>query len=1076
MELTAAQRQAVDFGNLGRDVCVVAGPGSGKTRVLVDYFELLVAEGVPPSRILAITFTEKAAANMKARLAASFASRADLRRELERANVSTVHGFCARLLRENAIFAGVDPEFRVLDEQESLTMQRTAVAETLDSRWAADPGALRKLLRSVECLDLGGALLQVYDAVRASGRALSSLRDDTPPAAPGFDSLLDAASQVARLSRPGQNDCTDSVLQWRERFEHLRGAPASLEQFEAVRALSVNLNRVRSHPAREYVRPLSRDGREPVVRRLLTEFYAPERAALLDALEEFERAYRVAKIRAGALDFADLEDAAVRLLEERADVRERIRAQFDQVLMDEYQDTNGLQARLLELVRPRDRFFAVGDINQSIYGFRHAEPDVFRGYRDSVLASGKRLVDLPENFRSRAEILDMVQAMLAGAPGIDRRRLIPAREFPPKNEPSVEAIAAVAATVDDALSIEARWIARRIRDMEGSLLLAKGLATFGDIAILVRNSEVMDVIGSALDGFGVPYLVSRGKGFFETREVKDLTRLLRVLVNPLDEISLAAVLRSPFVEASDDALFALAAGGPPAAALHRLDSLDLEPEDRSKLTRFAAQLDRWRAQTASTPFDLLLLRAMDETGYPFEPGTRAGANIEKFLGIARSASRASSLFEFVQALELLRDSDPREADAPPEDSVNAVRVMTVHAAKGLEFPIVFIAAMHKGVNRNMGALMFSPRIGLGARWHDPTTGDSKGDLFERAIRDEATAREQEEANRLLYVAMTRAEEHLVLSFSAGANRLDNWAAKAVKVLPFDLDAPSNEPVLHDELGSDGGFFPVRTLCVNRAPEAPRAHSAADRHARPAVEQLDRPPRAEQHESNATVTAVNLFANCPRRYYLGRYLGWEGGRARPLGMDVEIEEDPDLPADAFGRQVHALLAGQKVENPHPDAATLSDSFASTDLGRRAARASAIEREFDFIAAIEGVVLRGQIDLWFEENGELIVVDYKTDRLKPSEAEAKAREYELQLRLYALALAQLAGRAPDRAYVHFLRVNRSVPVALSPSLFDDPLQLVREFRQAQESLNFPLRPAGHCRQCPYVSGLCPAPRPI
>lgn len=1074
MPLTRSQQEAVDIANLGRDVCVVAGPGSGKTRVLVDYYELLAASGVPPSRILAITFTEKAASNMKERLATTFAGRPELRRELERANVSTVHGFCARLLRENAIFAGVDPEFRVLDEQESLILQRTAVAAMLDRRWLENPVALGNLLRAVECLDLGEALMQVYDAVRASGRPLASLREDTPPAAPGFDSLLDAAAAVAHVSCRGDNECVDSVIEWGERFAHLHGTPVSTEHFAAVQALTVNLNKVRRHPARELLRPLSRDGREPVIRRMVTELYAEERTAVLEILEDFERSYRLAKDRAGALDFADLEDATVRLLEERPDVRGRIRAQFDQVLMDEYQDTNGLQARLVELVRPPDRFFAVGDINQSIYGFRHADPDVFRAYRDSAMLPGKRLVNLPENFRSRADILRFVESLLSVANGIERRGLTAAREFHTAAEVSVEAIAAVAPDVDGALAIEARWIARRIRDFEGSLALEHGITTYGDIAILVRNSEVMDEIGAALEEFGIPYLVSRGKGFFETREVKDLMHLLRVLVNPLDEVSLATVLRSPLVEASDDALLALKDAGTPANSLRNLDALSLQATDRTKLERFATQLERWRAQSDAVSFDRLLLRAIDETGYPFEPGTRAGANIEKFLAIARNASRKSSLFEFVSQIQQVRESDPREADAPPEDAVNAVRVMTVHAAKGLEFPIVFVAAMHKGVSKSMGALTYSPRIGLGVRWRDPSSGDSKGDLFERAIREESAIREQEESNRLLYVAMTRAEERLVLSFSAAdGRRLENWAAQLDGLLPFQLETPSNEPALDQQIGPDGSIFPVSVLCVNRRPETARAgESAAAVEA--TVDVLSKPALPDQHDTNATVTAVNLFANCPRRYFLARYVGWEGGVRRPIAMDTEIDDEPDLPADVFGRQVHALLAGQTVEDADPEAVALATSFAATDLGRRAARASVIEREFDYIAAVEGMVLRGQIDLWFEEGGELVLVDYKTDRIKASEAEARAIDYQLQLRLYAHALAQLTGRQPDRAYVHFLRLNRSEAVSLSPTLFDDPLHIAREFRDAQERLHFPLREGDHCRQCPYVSGLCPAAR--
>jgi ATP-dependent exoDNAse (exonuclease V) beta subunit len=1066
LTLTPNQQKAVDAGNLGRDVCVVAGPGSGKTRVLVDYFELLVASGVPPSRILAITFTEKAANNMKERLAKKFAGQPVLRRELERANVSTVHGFCARMLRENAIFAGIDPEFRVLDEHEAATLQRTAVIQMLDRQWSESPEALGSILDSVECGDLGGALIRLHDAVRASGRPLGDLRSYAPPAAPGFEPLLETAARIRGFSKPGVNEQIDAVIEWAARFAHLRDGAACREHFAALDAVRINLNKLgRKNPAYEEARSF-RDALDPVRRRLLTEFYAPQREIIIGLLEDFDRAYRSGKNQAGALDFADLEEAAVRLLEENAGLRERIRAQFDQVLMDEYQDTNGLQARLVDLVRPAARFFAVGDINQSIYGFRHANPDVFREFRDGVAARGGRLVDLPENFRSRAGVLDAVEALVGTAAGIERRRLIPARPFESSRaDPVVEVIAAVADRVEDALEIEARSIARRIREIEGSLMLEGGPARFGQIAILVRNSEVMDTLARALEEAGVPYLVSRGKGFFETREIRDLTLLLQVLVNPLDEISLAALLRSPFAGASDEALFVLKESGTLAAGLKNPDELPLDADDRERVARFSAQLKRWRAAVDIVSFDRLMQRAIDETGYLCEPGSRAAANIEKFFALARNASGKKSLFEFVQELELLRESDPREADAPPEDSVNAVRVMTVHAAKGLEFPIVFAAALHKGVNTQIGAIAFSPRYGLGVQWRDPATGESKGDLFQRAVRDENALREQHEANRLFYVAMTRAEEHLVLSFSANGKKVENWAKAVQELFQLDLERPGNEP--YTDTLIEG--VPVRILCADTAP--PLAAAPAASAEKPPVDVIDRPVRAAQYDSNTTVTSLNEFANCPRRYYLSRYLGWEGGRAKPLSEGAETEE-ADLPADLFGRQVHGLLAGEPVENPDAAAVALARSFESSDLARRVARASKVEREFDFLLAAEDIVLRGQIDLWFEEGGELVLADYKTDRIKPAEAESRAAEYGLQLRLYAQALQRLTGRAPGAAYVHFLRINRTVAVPLIPALFDDPLEIVREFREAQETQKFPMRVAARCVKCPFYRGLCPA----
>jgi ATP-dependent exoDNAse (exonuclease V) beta subunit len=354
------------------------------------------------------------------------------------------------------------------------------------------------------------------------------------------------------------------------------------------------------------------------------------------------------------------------------------------------------------------------------------------------------------------------------------------------------------------------------------------------------------------------------------------------------------------------------------------------------------------------------------------------------------------------------------------------------------------------------------------QWRDPATGESKSDLFQRAVREEHKLREEHESNRLFYVAMTRAEEHLVLSFSTCGKKAENWARTVQEALELDLEPPSNEP-------SYDTFRGVRLRRLRPDAPPPRAASLRDMESREPAETLHPAARPAQYDSNVTVTSINQFANCPRRYYLSRYLGWEGGRSQPLSMDVEIDDEADLPAEVFGRQVHALLAGQRVEAADPAAVALARSFENSGLARRVARAAVVEREFDFILAWEDMVLRGQIDLWFEEGGELVIVDYKTDQIKAPEAESRAREYELQLRLYAQALQQLTGRAPKAAYVHFLRVNRSVPVELAPTLFDDPLQIVREFRQAQDTLNFPLHVAEHCPKCPFYRSLCPAEEP-
>ncbi len=606
---------------------------------------------------------------------------------------------------------------------------------------------------------------------------------------------------------------------------------------------------------------------------------------------------------------------------------------------------------------------------------------------------------------------------------------------------------------------EARWVARRILELTGPS------TRFRDVAVLVRNTEVIGAFTAAFEEAGIPYIVNSGRGFYETREVNDLSHLLRVIANPRDEISLAVVLRSPLVGASDEALLALRTMGENiGASLMRLGEGDAERVRRGGLTRrfarFAARLRMWRIRRESVSFDGLLAAAIDDCGYRPASGSRGGANIDKFLAQVRAAAARQSLDEFVIELAQVRADNPREQDAPPEDAADTVKVMTVHSAKGLEFPVVFVAAMHKGIDNSIPVIAFSPSIGLGARWRNPAKREDKSDRFLHAIHEERKVREEAESRRLLYVAMTRAEDHLALSFSGP--RLQNWAALAIDSLRLDLTVPRDEVLACT--APDGKRWSLRLLAADRPPEAlPR----------PVLEEapqdaalLDAPAAGEQQDGNATVTALADFAGCPRRYFLRHYLGFD---PRPRGLAAGGGE---LSASELGTQVHALLAGGPPADADSEAVRLAGVFRQSALGRRAARASRVEREFDFLLAVEDLVIRGQVDLWFEEGGELVIVDYKTDAVSGPEAHGRADDYALQLKLYAMAIERLTGRAADRAYLHFLRPNTVVEVDLRPSLLDSPEQVVRDFQAAQSELDFRLNEGGHCGRCPFYRDLCPA----
>jgi ATP-dependent exoDNAse (exonuclease V) beta subunit len=1043
---------------------VVAGPGSGKTTVLVEYFRRLVQAGVDPLRILAITFTEKAAAHMREKLARAFREQPEIQLRLERAYVSTVHGFCARLLRENAVFAGIDPEFRILDERESERLQRMAVQRAMDELLEERPAETRALIRGLGSPEPGGPLLGAYDAMRCAGVAVAALEgfQANPPV--GQDEVAAALETLIREQPRGWR--AEPLGHW---FEVRESAARILEalraceaagKLRAIAAFRCDLNRLqRRNDIYDLASRIKKELLPEFEYALITECYAAERATLVRAMERLDRLYRERKQQAGGLDYADLEEFAVRLLQDHAETRRRVQMQFDQVLMDEYQDTNGQQARLMDLVRPPERFYAVGDINQSIYGFRHAEPAVFGAYREQVQAGGRRAVELVENFRSRPDILRAVETVLRGAPGIERRSLVAAHSFADKAEPSVEVLAV--AGREDAGWVEALWVARRILDLAGRLPVGERRAEFRDFAVLVRNSEVLGDFTAAFERFGIPYLVNRGKGFYETPEVVDLIHLLRVLANPRDEIALAAVLRSPFVEVSDEALLRLKQAGNLGAAVGCADFAGFSANDAARLARFRGQLQLWRAEREFVSPDRLLLRALDQCGYRGESGPRGAANVEKLLAQARESWPRQSLADFVEEIESLRESNPREPDAPPEDSADAVKLMTVHSAKGLEFPVVFLAALHKGLDNRLGPLSFSPRIGLGASWRNPGTGKETSDWFHHAVHEERKRREEDEGNRLLYVGMTRAEEHLVLSLSGKKN----WAKTLRESLDLDLEKPRGPQELQ-RIAPDGEPWRMRIFCTDREPDAAERTGTAG--AGEPVLSLAPPALAGQHDSNANVTSVALFAECPRRYYLARYLGWE---APPPGRDG-ASRPREMDASEFGRQAHAILAGVPVDKPSPAALQLAAKFHASALGRRAARAARAEREFDFVLAVEEIVLRGQIDLWFEEAGELVLVDYKTDEVAEEETRRRAAEYGLQLRLYGMALERHLGRPPDRAYIYFLRPDVAVPVELGPSLLDSPEQAVSAFRAAQENLAFPPREDRHCARCPYYRGLCPS----
>jgi ATP-dependent helicase/nuclease subunit A len=984
MTLSDDQRRAVE--RSGQDVCVVAGPGSGKTRVLTERFAWLVEQcGVDPAKILAITFTEKAATEIKSRLIRRLGSRPEYRQAIERAWVSTIHGFCARVLQENAIRAGLAPDFTVLDQPAAERLAREAAEASLDALYREQPERMRRLLEAVDLStqddgrqpDLAESLLAVYESLRLSGIT------EIPDVTTSLD-FLAAARELARsiAGNPSKGADGPRLREWAADF-------LAQPNLEALARFDFNLNNVGRNPAASR---LKNEILPALTSQWLGDWYADLHDLLRAAIARVGATYSAKKRQLSAVDFADLEEFTIALLESDDALRRELSGRFEQVLMDELQDTNRLQWRLMNLLRTS--FFGVGDINQSIYGFRYADPEVFAEYRNSLGSSGAVIDELKENHRSRAEILATVSAMLDGQSGIEARHLEAHAGFAPVNM----AVERLVGRGEEAQDVEADLVAARIRQ-----LVDGGEFRFRDIAVLVRTLSSTAAFERAFDHLNIPFLLTGGRTFLEARETRDLLALLAALVNPLDEIPLVGVLRGPLAGFSDRELFRLGREG-------------WRPE-------FERRFGRIRELAGFVPPDRLIAVALDQRRYTTRLPERARANIEKLLAWLRREfrERPRPLAELLEDLEALRWTQS-VAESPPPEAGDVVRMMTIHAAKGLEFPVVFVSALHRGPDRRKPVIAVSRASGLGVKWRHPLTGQGHSDLAHRALIQQMERQETAEENRLLYVAMTRAQDRLILSH-AEKKRASPWQKLAEAVVPESL-AP---------------------------PEPAAAGSSVTR----IVENvLDPPVVSGQYDSAVAVTSVAMFQSCPRRYYLSRYLGLEPVADRPGTGAIEL-----------GLDVHSALAGEPVESG--EAKELVSRFRSSELGRRAEAAGRIEREFDFLFELEDIVIRGQIDLWFEEGGELVLVDYKTDR-----DESGAQVYALQMRLYALALERYAGRRPDRAVLYYLRSDRMVEIGLADQDLAAARNSVRELRDAQERLQFPLKVGEQCRKCLFWGGVCPA----
>ncbi len=881
-DFTAEQRQAIE--TIGEDVVVAAGAGSGKTGVLVERFMRIVTlslSGDLPEgqragveNILVITFTDKATKEMKSRIVAELNRRnlIDERRQVETAYISTIHGFCSRLLQENPFEAGVDPEFRVLDEKQSKQLLRQCFEQAVAKAHFTDNVEIMHLLAKGQGErqngDSGDPLQALAEAVegtmaklRGAGRSRHELERHwlAGPAATSSASeipvhaLLEPLREEFRAVRltmeaaqPAALGAVKLLLKTiLEAGERLESAESSLNETltaleTAHKALSGPRTMLGSTPNGIALAQIIGRLKALVsgVQTIFSHTVGKEEEATLQChrlwgltLSVWEK-YDLARAERGMLDNDDLQAQGVRLLEESEGVRRRYRRRFMHLMVDEFQDTNPLQMRLLELLHSpakqdtsvtRNYLFVVGDVQQSIYAFRNADPALFRNlerrYREGREG---RHVQLAANFRSRPEILETVAHVFRAAWQNEETPFVPltpGASFDAKAQPSVELLLTNGILRRDYVSLEAEALAVRIERMVENRELVLTAHTdprrgeqvaFRDIAVLFRALTDIQKYEEAFTRRGVPYyVVGGGRGYYARTEIRDLVNVLTVLDTPMNDVALAATLRSPFVGVEMDTLARLAhlarqgkertasgrSNGPLYPALYRLlEDPELPVCEEQKVRRFVEIADRLREQEDRLPVGHLLERLISQTLYDARllcrpDGRRRLANVRKLLQMANSDS-TMGVRDFILRVRDMERLTDREGDAPTEEeAANVVRLLTVHSAKGLEFPVVFLADLGRNLIVQERALFTC----------DPKTfaiGTKLGgepSVAYRAIVQRREETDKKEYDRLLYVAMTRAREHLVLCGNLGSNRGYTWAGGLFTTLGV-LEVPP-DPVI-----------------------------------------------------------------------------------------------------------------------------------------------------------------------------------------------------------------------------------------------------------------------------------------
>lgn len=1219
---TKEQKAVIESRN--RNLLVSAAAGSGKTAVLVERIIRMITDEDPTDidRLLVMTFTKAAAAEMRERIQAAIEKKLgeDPQNEhlqqqavtVQFAQITTIDSFCLHILREHFDRLDIDPAFRVGDEGEMLLMRADVMQELMEDSYADGGEAFERFVDTYSTGKADGGIedyiLQVYTFAQSNpwpdewfehcrkelentgfGELngtdwMQFLLRDVKMQAEEWERQLVEASELC-----GEEDgpepylpmiCED-LLHVRELIQStgsFLNFSEAAEKFTFSRMAAIRGKNVTVDPDKKEAVAECRKRIKKSVEKLKDQylFESPEKILedmeagkesilmLLKLAEEFGERFRARKREKNIVDFGDLEHFALEVLtagggEENGGSRSRIPGpvadelsrQFDEILVDEYQDSNLVQETLIHCVS-RERFgtpnvFMVGDVKQSIYKFRLACPELFleKYHTYSTEESLHQKIELHQNFRSRDTVLESINDIffrimtekLGNIEYTEETALHAGASFEPLDgrgpgELDTELLLINTAgseleNLDEDISdytareLEAGMVAGKIRELtdeeNGMMIWDKDengyrRAKYGDIVILLRSvSGWAESFTEILAAQGIPAFAESRTGYFDTVEVETVLNLLSVIDNPIQDIPLAAVLKAPFCGITDAELAHIVADykknaekgrdrGLYPAVINFLTVREAEPDPPVQaagsetfddericglLRKILELLLELRKMAVYLPMHSLLYRIFDMTGYydyvsAMPAGETRRANLDMLVEKA-SAYEATSyrgVFHFIKYIEKLKkyNTDFGEA-ATVNEQGNTVRLMSIHKSKGLEFPIVFVAGMGKMFNRQdtRGKILIDSEFGIGTDYLDsekrlkgPTL---KKNVMKRRMELEALGEEL----RVLYVALTRAKEKLIMTASDKnlENRLEKWRqislhhgqvpctilTMAGSCLDWILmsvsrdgcrirvsEIKAEEQLVHEieeQLYRKGS----KEELLNQDPD--RVYDRAYRrrleasfqfkypcqadvtlNTKMSVSELKKEGMKEEDEEMAFLPTLPVFMEEQEVREGGTSRGTAYHRAMELLPFDKVKSESDVRnlLDGFTETGKLTKEARDMIWP-PDIYR----FFTTELGKRmaaAAKKGKLYREKQFVMGIparemggwdsdELVLIQGIIDAWFEEEDGLILVDYKTDYVEHTGV--LVSRYKTQLDYYEKALTKMLGKTVKERYIYSYRLG-------------------------------------------------------